>query len=60
MKILIIIFYTSEPKPMEKYHINTEGMVRFIARINELTKHKAKYAVYELGECVADFSWKIK
>jgi hypothetical protein len=54
---VIIVFYTKEPKPPEIYYTgNVQEMEKFTTRIAELTNHKAKFAVYQVGECVGDFS----
>jgi hypothetical protein len=54
MKKYVIIFYTSQPKPTEVYW--PSDFEKLLARVVELTKSKAKFAVYELGNCVGDFS----
>lgn len=56
MKRYVIIFYTRDPKPAEHYTNHTDDMVKMIARIRELTQKKALFTVWELGECVGDFS----
>lgn len=55
-KMYLILFYTKEPKPPEVYWNNTQEMEKMLARIVELINHKAKFAVYEVGQCVGDFS----
>lgn len=55
-KKYLIIFYTAEPKPPEVYWDSTEDMEKLFARIVELTKHKAKFTVNEVGACIGDFS----
>lgn len=56
MKV-IIIFYTKEPKPIELYYLeSTQALEEYNKRIVELTKHKALFAVYKIGDCVGDFS----
>jgi hypothetical protein len=52
----IIVFYTVEPKPPEIYRETSEDVQKFLERIVELTKHKAKFAIYKIGECCGDFS----
>lgn len=48
----VIFFYTSEPKPPE---VITD-LAALLERVVEITKTKAKFTVYEVGECVGDFS----
>lgn len=55
-KQYIIVFYTVEVKPPELYWNNNDDMPKLFARIVELTKHKAKFCVYEVGNCAGDFS----
>lgn len=56
MKV-IIIFYTKEPKPPEYYNLNAaDEFEAYNKRIVELTKHKALFCLYKLGECIGDFS----
>lgn len=50
----IIIFYTAEPKPIEIY--NQNEIQQLFERIVELTKNRAKFCIYRVGECVGDFS----
>lgn len=50
----VIIFFTKEPKAPEVYYLNE--IEKLLARIVELTSHKAKFTVYEIGRCVGDFS----
>lgn len=52
----LIVFYTAEPKSPETYLNNAEQMQKLFERIVELTKHKAKFAIYQVNECVGDFS----
>lgn len=56
MKRYLIIFHTVDPKPPETYYSSHEGMTLLFARIVELTKNRAKFCVFEVGECVGDFS----
>lgn len=56
---LLITFYTSEPKPVEIYHLNANNpdeVQKYNDRIVELTKHKAKFTVSIIGDCVGDYS----
>lgn len=54
---VVILFYTKEPKPPEHYSLNnTKDLQAYNERIVELTKHKALFAIFPLGECVGDFS----
>ena len=56
MKV-ILIFYTKEPKPIEMYYLNnTEQLEKYNYRVAELLKHRALFAIYQVGECVGDFS----
>jgi hypothetical protein len=56
MKV-IIIFYTKDPTPIERYNLESaEDSAIFLERIVFLTKLKAKFVVYKLGECLGDFS----
>lgn len=55
-KKYLIVFYTVEPKPPEVFWDNEKEMQMLFERIVELTKHKAKFAIYSVGTCVGDFS----
>lgn len=53
-KIHLIIYYGADPKPPKLFY--SSEMQAMIEEIVHLTKKKALFAVYELGECVGDFS----
>lgn len=55
-KRYVIIFYTKEPKVPEVYWSDTKDMEKLFGRIVELTQKGAKFSIYEVGECVGDFS----
>lgn len=56
MKKYVIMFYTKDHKAPEFYNDTNEEMSQLFTRIAELTKHKAKFVVYAVGDCLADFS----
>lgn len=56
LKKFVIIFYTKEQKPPEYFNGHSDDMQKLFERIVELTTHRAKFAIYEVGECVGDFS----
>lgn len=54
MKAFIILYYGAEAKkPQVFYQADAQAMFE---EIIHLTKKKALFAIYELGECVGDFS----
>jgi hypothetical protein len=55
--IVLIIFYTSKPKPMEiHYLMSDEDIETYNKRVIELAKNKTKFALYKVGNCIGDFS----
>ena len=53
-KILVIIYYGAEPKPPKLFY--PSDMEVFLHEVRDLTKKRTLFAVYELGNCVGDFS----
>jgi len=54
---VMIKFYTKEPKPIEEYDLlGPSEMQEFLEAIVKYTQLKAKFVVYQVGECVGDFS----
>lgn len=56
MKRYIIVFYTVEPKAPEIYLSSPTDMIALFKRIVELTKNRAEFCVFEVGQCLGDFS----
>jgi hypothetical protein len=54
MKAFIIIYYGQDPKPPAIFA--DSDMQTFLEEVVYLTKKKALFTVYKLGECVGDFS----
>lgn len=50
----VIFFHTVSPREAEVY--GPEDMQKLFERIVQLTKNRAKFAIYEVGKPVADFS----
>lgn len=50
----IIVFYTSTPRGPELF-VESDMEILF-ARIVELTKKSAKFAIYKIDKCVGDYS----
>lgn len=51
---LLLVYYGSEQKPPRLFFENDSA--ELIDEIVHLTKKKALFAVYEVGECIGDFS----
>lgn len=56
MKKYLIVYFTKDPKAPEMFYGNSQDMAQLIEKIRDLTIKKAKFCVYELGECLGDFS----
>lgn len=52
MKKFVIFFYTSGPRDPVFY----DTLDQLLDAVHALTKSKAKFAVYQVGECIGDFS----
>ena len=55
MKVVIEYFGADKTKPPRIFYLNNE-LETFLAEIIVLTKKKALFAVYRLGDCVGDYS----